>query len=63
MQANHLCTKCGNAWDQVDGSKVGGFPGITYWFCFSCGNSRAITHRLSKREMLKQLKPRKGGRS
>ena len=51
------CGKCGAGnTEVVDGARIGGMPGVQYRYCGGCGWSRAITKRISKREMLRQFK-------
>jgi len=51
------CHHCAGPLIRMDGKDVeNGMPGISYWFCRACGWARAITRRLSKAEMLKNLK-------
>lgn len=46
---NHCCPKCGaSGLETVDGSTLGGMPGINYKSCRACGYSRAIVKRQSK---------------
>jgi hypothetical protein len=43
------CQRCLNiALEIVDGSKVGGMPGIKYKYCNACGWTKAITKRQPK---------------
>lgn len=46
QRRNLCCHRCGAmGLKELDGSKVGGMPGITYKVCDSCGTTRAITKR------------------
>lgn len=42
------CHKCNNYCEIVDGSKVGGMPGIKYYLCVACGWTRAIVRKVRK---------------
>ena len=51
-ERNLRCRKCGAmGLLEMDGSKCGGMPGLTYKVCNGCGNARAVTKR-QKRERL-----------
>jgi len=53
---NMRCGNCGaTATEIVDGDKIGGLPGLQYRYCAGCGWSRAITKRMSRREMVRGL--------
>jgi Zn ribbon nucleic-acid-binding protein len=44
-----LCPRCGHEPREVDGSQIGGLPGITYRTCGACGWSQAKTKRQPRR--------------
>lgn len=50
---NRKCGQCGSMGTEVvDGSKIGGMPGLNYRHCAGCNWSRAITPSRAKRTKL-----------